>query len=179
MKNFNSLQVCMTKLSANELSTTPEPEGASQAPATHFYTSPTFKGHRGKKMPLLCPRTWSQRRTSSGAVVPEASILFCSCVGGLAFLPGQLKPDCQRIPAEREFSANVTFSQDKGRLGGVGWEDVPNEAWSHFMEAMWWKRPGTLAAQLDLLCVCSAPTFQKSLSRRDMPWLYILITVFD
>ena len=49
-----------------------------------------------------------------------ASVLLCSCVGGLAFLPGKFKPDCQRIPAELEVSADVQFSQDKGQLGGGG-----------------------------------------------------------
>lgn len=102
-------------------------EGIFQAPVSHSYTSPTFKGpRRGGKMPLLCPRSWGQCRTHPPGQLSLshlASVLFCSCVGGLAFLPGEFQPDCQRIPAETEVGANVKFSQDKGQLGGVGWEE--------------------------------------------------------
>lgn len=51
------------------------------------------------------------------------SRLLCSCVGGWAFLPGELKPDCGRIPAQLEVCANGECSQQQGRLGAVGWEE--------------------------------------------------------
>ena len=52
-----------------------------------------------------------------------ASFLSWFYVGGSVLLPGEFKPDGQRIPAEICVSASVKFSQDKSQLGGVGWEE--------------------------------------------------------
>lgn len=107
-------------------------------------------------MPLLCAGSGGQCRTrppgqQSLSRLSEPSALLCSYVDGLAFLPGEFKPDCQRIPAEMEVSANVKFSQDKGQLGGLQWEergeDVSDGAWSHFIAATRWAWPGPLAPQ--------------------------------
>lgn len=170
----------------DETSTTPESEGIFQVPASHSYTSPIFKGPGGgEEYHFLVLELGVQAEHPHRQLFPSrlANVLLRFCVGGWAFLPGEFKPDCQRIPAELEGRANGKFSQDEDQLGGVRWEEWGGGCvkWSlksfHRSHMMKMARP--LATQLDLLCVCFARTFQKHLSRHDRPRLYILIPVFD
>ena len=57
---------------------------------------------REREMPLLGPGACGQPRASSWTAVSEASSILssCFCVGGSALLPGEFKPDGQRIPGE-------------------------------------------------------------------------------
>lgn len=102
----------MTKLRTKETETTLELEGASRVLAIHSYMSPIFKGCGGKKCHYfaleLKGNTEHHHRQLS--LRHLASVLLCSCVSGLAFLPGEFKPDGQRIPTERDVGANVKLS---------------------------------------------------------------------